>query len=159
MPTPRVTALIGSAGAVLLAGAIGASFGPQSPRAALWYASLDKPKATPPGTAIAAVWFGLESLLTYAGYRLILAPPRPARRHALTCWWLSLAGLAGFPAMFFGRRRLGPATVVSAGMLASSIGLVASAAKADPPAATASIPLVVWLGLATALSGDLWRRN
>jgi tryptophan-rich sensory protein len=155
----RVPALLGSATAVLLAGAIGASFGPQSPKAALWYAKLNKPKATPPGPAIAAVWFGLESLLTYAGYRLLTAPPQRARSRALTFWGLSLAGLAGFPAVFFGRRRLGPATAVSAGMLASSIGLLASAAKADRQAATASIPLVVWLGLATTLSADLWRRN
>lgn len=146
-------------GAVVTAAVIGSSFGPQHPRSAIWYARLNKPKFTPPGPAIGVVWSVLEILMCVTGYRLLRQYQQPRRNAALACWGGTLAGLAGFPAIFFGERQLGPSTGVAAGLFASAVGTVATAARVDPPAALASVPLAVWTGFATFLSEELWRRN
>ena len=77
----------------------------------------------------------------------------------LGCWSLSVAGIAGYPWVFFERKDLGASTVASGAMLASATAYVATAARVDRPAAAMGVPLVVWLGLATLLSEELWRRN
>ncbi len=145
--------------AVAAAAVTGASFGPQTPRAAVWYASLRKPRATPPGPVIGAVWITLEGLLAFGGYRLLRAPSTPARQTALACWALTLTGLAGYPAIFFGRRKLGAGALAATGMFGASVGLLGATSRVDREAAAAFVPLSVWLGLATALSEELWRKN
>jgi tryptophan-rich sensory protein len=155
----RNTAAFLSGAAVLSVAVIGARQGPQQPRTALWYALLRKPDYTPPGPAIGATWGLLETLLAATGYRLLRHPPTDARNAALASWGLSLLGLAGFPALFFGRKRLGLSTAASAAMLAATAGTALLARDVDKPAALLSLPLLGWLGFATVLSGDLYRRN
>ncbi len=156
---PTVEALALSIGAVATAAIIGGSFGPQRPSAAIWYASLRKPRYTPPGPAIGATWGVLETLLCVAGTRLLTAPPSVPRAVALSGWAATLAGLAGFPAVFFGRRRLGPSTAAAAGMCAAATATAVAAARVDPLAAAATAPLTAWTAFAVLLSEELWRRN
>jgi benzodiazapine receptor len=153
------TALSLAIGAVATAAVIGGQFGPQHPRAGAWYAALRKPPYTPPGPAIGAVWGVLEILLCVTGYRLLTSQTSPLRTTALACWSADLAGLAGFPAVFFGGRTLGPSTGVATALFASSAATAATAAHVDPVAAAASTPLVLWTGFASFLSEELWRRN
>jgi len=128
-------------------------------RNAAWYVSLRKPRLTPSGPTIGAVWTALDVLLVVAGARLMRAPPRPARTAALACWSLNLAGIAGYPWMFFQRKRLGASTAVAGTMFASAAAQASTAARVDRMAAGLSIPLVAWLGLTTLLNAGLWRRN
>lgn len=151
-------ALIAS-GAVLAANLVGGRAGVRRARNALWYVSLRKPDLTPPPPVIGAVWTALDVLLAVAGTRLLRTPPTPARNAALGFWSLSVAGIAGFPWVFFERKRLDASTAVSGAMLASATAYVAAAARVDRPAAAMGVPLAVWVGLATVLSEELWRRN
>ena len=146
-------------GAVVTANLAGAASVLHRPRNAIWYISLRKPDLTPPGPVIGAVWTALDILLAISGTRLLRAPPNPARAAALGCWSLCVAGIAGFPWVFFECKRLDASTAVSVAMLASSAAYVATAARVDRPAAAMGVPLVVWLGLAALLSEELWRRN
>ena len=146
-------------GGVLTAAALGARNGPQRPRTALWYARLNKPSLTPPGPLIGAVWGTLELLLAGAGYRLLRAPSTEARNAAVGSWALTLIGLAGYPWLFFRRKRLGESAVASASMLAAALGTAAAAREVDRPASAMTVPLLLWLGFATVLSEELWRRN
>lgn len=155
---PSIAAIL-AVGAVATAAVTGGSFGPQQPRAAAWYASLRKPSYTPPGPVIGGVWGVLEVLLCVTGYRLLRSPPSTARALALTSWSADLAGLAGFPAVFFGRRTLGPSTTVAAALFASAAATTAMSTRVDPIAAVASTPLVIWTAFASFLSEELWRRN
>ena len=155
---PYREAIISSA-AVAAAGLTGAQYGPQHPREAVWYALLRKPKATPPGPVIGAVWGCLEILLCVAGTKLMQAPAGPARNRALGAWWGTLAGLALYPKLFFGEKALGASLAASAGMLGAAGACAVNARKVDNVAASAMAPLVVWLTLATALSADLWEHN
>jgi tryptophan-rich sensory protein len=144
---------------VLAAGATGARFGPQQPMTAAWYALLRKPRFTPPGAVIGAAWGVLELLLATIGFRLLRAPKSVARNVALGGWVATLFGLAGYPWLFFGEKRLGASTVASGAMLASATTLAGAASESDPPSAAMTVPLLVWLGFATFLGEELWRRN
>ena len=151
-------ALIAS-GAVIAANLTGVHAGARRLRNVAWYASLRKPDLTPPAPVIGAVWTALDVLMAVAGTRLLTSPQHPARNAALGFWSLSVAGIAGFPWMFFDRKRLDASTAASGAMLASATAYVATAARVDRPAAAMGVPLAVWLGLATILSEELWRRN
>ncbi len=153
------TAVALAIGSVATAAFIGGNFGPQHPRAAVWYATLRKPVYTPPGRVIGAVWGVLDILLCVTGYRLLTTRASPVRSVALASWFGDLAGLAGFPAMFFGERKLGQSTAVSAAMFASAATTAATSAQVDSTAALAGTPLVLWTAFATLLSEELWRRN
>ena len=146
-------------GGVAVAGIIGAQNGPQRPLTALWYARLHKPGYTPPGPAIGAAWSVLELLLAASGYRLLRAPRSGARNAAVGSWALTLAGLAGYPWLFFRRKQLGASAVASGSMLAAAVGTAAAARTVDPKAAALTAPLTLWLLFATVLSEELWRRN
>ncbi len=155
----KITAAVVSIGSVVGAGLVGAQFGPQRPREAIWYASLRKPSYTPPGRAIGLTWGVLETLLCVAGYRLLTKSPSGERGAALTGWYATLAGLAGFPATFFGAKKLGPSAAVATGMMASTSVTALAAARTDKAAALSMTPLVFWTVFATLLSEEVWRRN
>lgn len=155
----RQAAIVVSGAGVFVAAVTGARNGPQRPSTAAWYARLRKPGYTPPGPLIGAAWGVLETLLAATGYRLLRAPASTARDGAVAAWALTLVGLAGYPWLFFRRRRLASSTGAAGAMLASAAGLAYAARKADPPAAAMTIPLLLWLGFATVLSEELWRRN
>ena len=150
-----------AASAVTLAQAIGSrsSPAPSHPRTAAWYAALRKPAFTPPGPVFAIAWTGLDILLGFAGYRLITAPRSPTRNTALAAWSLNLVGIAGFSWVLFGRKRLGEAFGVSAGMVLTSSATTATAALVDRKATYASLPLLAWVAFATVLQEEVWRRN
>ncbi len=154
----RTAALVAVAG-VVAAGAIGARFSPADSRTGLWYATLNKPDFTPPGPAIGAAWGVLELLMAGAGYRLLRARRSGARSTALAGWAGTLAGLAGYPFLFFGQKRLAASTGASAAMLASAVTTAIAARAADRSAAAMTLPLLAWLSFATFLSEEVWRRN
>jgi tryptophan-rich sensory protein len=155
----KTTAALIAGLSVLAAGGLGAQNGPQRPSTGLWYLLLRKPGFTPPGPAIAAAWGVLETLLAASGYRLLRAPPSTSRDVALGGWGLSLAGLAGYPWLFFGRKRLAASALASGAMLAAAAITAGAARKADRPAEAMTLPLIAWLAFATALAEELWRRN
>ena len=155
----RKTSAFVACAAVMTAGLIGAQNGPQRPTTALWYGLLRKPGYTPPGPLIGAAWSALELLLVGTGYRLLRAPRTNARNVAIGAWSLTLAGLAGYPWLFFRQKRLASSSVAAGTMLASAVGMAVAARKVDKPAAAMAAPLLLWLSFATVLSEELWRRN
>lgn len=148
-----------STSAVVTAALIGRRSSPEHPREAIWYAALDKPAFTPPGAVIGIAWTTLDVLLGIAGARLLQAPHGRERSTALLFWSINLAGIAGYPWVFFKQKRLGTSAVMVAGMLASARAAVVTAGKVDRVAAIASMPLIGWLAFAGLLSEELWRRN
>ena len=155
----KITAGVLSGGAVAIAALTGSGAGPQHPREMIWYARLEKPSYTPSGAVIGAAWTMLDILLAISGARLLAAPPSRTRNVALLSWSLNLAGVAGYPWVFFKRKKLGASAVVVAGMLASARAGVATAGKVDRIAGLSAMPLVLWLAFAGLLSEEMWRRN
>ena len=147
--------------AVVTAQAVGGLNGPTPahPRTAAWYARLRKPAFTPPGPVFGIAWTLLDSLLGYAGYRLLIASPSNARSAALGLWGLNLLGVGGFSWVLFGRKRLDQATGVSVGMVGTAAGALAAASGVDKKAAWAIAPLACWVIFASVLQEEVWRRN
>src|SRR4051812_34270567 len=127
----KTTAALVSIASVGGAAFIGAQFGPQRPREAIWYETLRKPSYTPSGSTIGFAWGILETLLAVTGYRLLTRPNSAARGTALASWGATLAGLAGYPALFFGGKKLGPSAAPAAALCGSGTPAAAAAAKGD----------------------------
>lgn len=132
---------------------------PQHPRTRRWYKSLSKPDFTPPGPGFALGWSLIELGLAYGGYRLLRKPATPWRNGAVALWAVNNALIAGWSALFFGKRALGVSTATAAGMIGTAGAYAAVAAKTDRPAAVTALPLIGWLGFATLLAEEVWRRN
>ncbi|MGY2733892.1 TspO/MBR family protein [Sphingomonas sp. UYP23] len=133
--------------------------GPLHPNIQRWYKRLDKPAFTPPDPVFGAAWPVMESGLAFGGYRLLRAPRTARRDTAVGLWLVTTAMVGGWTQIFFGERRLGASAIGSGVMLATGAGYVAVASKVDRPAAVAAVPFVAWLGFATLLAEQVWRRN
>ena len=148
-------------GAMALTAWSGQTFSPTPlhPRIRRWYRMLDKPGFTPPGPVFGAAWGAIESILAYGGYRLMRRGSSPSRNAALGLWLANNLLIAGWSGLFFGRRQLGVSTLTAAGMIAVAGGYAATAYKTDKLAAATALPLIGWLGFATLLAEEVWRRN
>ena len=148
-------------GAVTAAVLVGrrASPTPDHPGTRRWYRRLNKPGFTPPAPAYGIAWTGIQAALAYGGYKLLRAEPSPARTTALALWASNQVGIGGWSAVFFGNRAPGWGTIASAALGANAIGYVAVVGKVDKVASRTGVPLVAWVGFATLLSEEIWRRN
>ena len=132
---------------------------PDHPKTAWWYARLDKPGYTPPGPVFGGGWGLIQGAFAYGGYRLMRTKRTAARDTAIGLWALNNALIAGWSGLFFGSKALGPSALASGGMIAAACGYAAVAAKTDRTAAASAAPLIAWLGFATLLAEEVWRRN
>ena len=133
--------------------------GKDHPRIRRWYKRLDKPDFTPPDAAFGAVWPVLETGLAIGGYRLLRRPATGERNAAVGFWLLNTAMIGGWTELFFRKHALGASTIASGAMIATGTGYAVAAAKVDRPAAALAVPFVGWLGFATVLAQQVWRRN
>ena len=158
---PPVAALGAVAGAVALVAWSGQRFAPTPahPRTLGWYVRLRKPGFTPPGPVFGAGWGLIETCLAYGGYRLLRRPSSPSRDAAVGLWLANNLLIAGWSGLFFGRRALGPSALAAGCMISVACGYSAVAAKTDKVAAATALPLIGWLGFATLLAEEVWRRN
>lgn len=136
-----------------------ASPSPDHPRTRRWYERLRKPGFTPPAPVFALAWPVIQAAQAYSGYRLLRATVSPERTAALALWGANQVGIAGWSEIFFGLRAPGWAAAGSAALGGSAMGLVAASQQVDKRAAVAALPLVAWVGFATLLAEEIWRRN
>jgi translocator protein len=149
-------ALAGLAGAVAATALIAARVNRRNRR---WYRRLEKPPFNPPEWVFAPVWTALYGLMVASAYRVWRLPPSPARTRALALWGGQLAANAAWTPIFFEARRP-DAALVDSGLLLAGLGAyVNEARKVDPQAAWMMAPYAAWSLFATALNGEIVRRN
>ena len=132
---------------------------PSHPSVDRWYHQLRQPPFTPPDAVFGGAWPILEAGMAVGGYRLLRQPATPARNGAVALWLANGAMIGGWTELFFRHRQLGPSAVVSGAMVVSTAAYVAVARKSDTVAAATAVPLLAWLGFATLLAEEVWRRN
>lgn len=124
-----------------------------------WYAGLAKPSFNPPNWIFTPVWGALYLLMAFAVWRIVRLPPSPARRWALTLFFIQLALNAAWPWMFFDARSplLGLINVVPQWIviIAASVAFL----RLDAPAGGALVPLAAWVGFAGVLNAAVWMLN
>ena len=132
---------------------------PTHPRIRAWYRRLDKPGFTPPGPVFGLGWTLIELAFNYGGFRLLRRPATTGRNLAVGLWALNTALIAGWSPLFFGRRATGSSALAAGGMIATAATYGLAARRVDRRAAATAVPLIVWLGFATLLAEEVWRRN
>ena len=155
----KTDATLLATGAVVAAAIVGSRYRPGPTKDGLWYAMLDKPSYRPSGPVIGAAWMALDATLAYAGTRLIAAPPSTSRDVALAGWGASVVGVPGYSFLMFGKHKLGAALAACLGMLAATLTTIGVGASVDKRAAGSLLPLAAWLGFATLLQEEIWRKN
>lgn len=156
---PAAAAIV--AGALAVSAILGRRNAPDRshPGIRRWYKRLDKPAFTPPDAAFGAVWPAVETGLAIGGYRVLRQPASGSHNLAIGLWLVNVGMIGGWTELFFRRRELGASTLASGAMIATGAGYAAVATKIDRPAAGLAIPFVAWLGFATLLADQVWRRN
>ncbi|WP_046300741.1 TspO/MBR family protein [Mycobacterium sp. UM_Kg27] len=154
----RISTLLGT-GAAVTAASVTRSIATAPAVQSDWYAELAKPAYQPPRQAFPIVWPPL-----YADIAAVSAATIDElndrgkvaqRRSYVAALVLNLVLNAGWSWLFFNRRRLGPATAVSAALAASSADL---ARRAVAVRGVRAVPLVLyplWVTFATVLSGHI----
>jgi tryptophan-rich sensory protein len=150
------TALAGFVGAVATVAVVG---GLITRRNLGWHRRLRKPSWNPPQSAFPAVWTGLYALMVASAYRVWRQPDSPERTRALRLWAAQLAANGAWTPLFFGAHKPKWALADSALLLAGIAAYATTASRVDKPAAWLMAPYGAWTTFATALNGEIVRRN
>lgn len=125
-----------------------------------WYKSLDLPPWQPPAVAFPVVWSALYAGTTVASAAAIAELPEPQANSFKTALVANMVLNAGWSGVFFRAHRPAAATVVAGALAASSADLARRAGAS--PGTLRKLTLgsyAAWCTFATALSGEIARRN
>jgi translocator protein len=124
-----------------------------------WYATLAKPPFNPPNWVFAPVWAALYMLMALAVWRIVRRPPSPARRWALILFFIQLALNATWPWMFFTAHSplMGLINIIPQCLFIAAA--IVAFVRLDWIAALALVPLLAWVGYASALNYFIWQMN
>jgi tryptophan-rich sensory protein len=124
-----------------------------------WYRRLHKPPWQPPAAAFGPVWSVLYLLAATSAIAAWHTAPPQQRRSLFALYAANGALNAAWTAIFFRARRPAAATADSAALLVSTIALIARTRGHSRTAAATLVPYAAWVAFATALSGEIARRN
>jgi len=150
---PEIISFTVFVGLVIVAALFGGQWG-----AGPWYRTLSKPSWTPPDWLFPIAWSLLYLMIAIAGW-LIWETPSESRTLLLALWGGQLILNASWSYVFFGRKEIGAAFIVLAGLW---LTIAAFTILAWPVSARASVlfmPYLVWVSYAGALNLSIWRRN
>ncbi len=141
----------------LLAAFVPAAIGAPFP-APDYYRRLRKPGWAPPPWLFGPAWTLLYTLMGIAAW-LVARRGDAGARPALGLWWTQLALNAAWTPIFFGLRRPGLALVEIVATWAAILATVVAFVRQRGPAGPLLLPYLAWVGFATALNFEIWRRN
>jgi len=158
----RPSTLAKTAGGSFAAAAAGA-LATRSAVQSSWYRRLNKPGFQPPRQAFPIVWNILYSdIAAVSAATLDTLHDRgdtdQARAYSRALA-VNLTLNAGWSWVFFNRRKLGAASLLSGALTVSSADLARRAAAVNAPAGAALAAYPLWCGFATALSTRIWQLN
>jgi benzodiazapine receptor len=124
-----------------------------------WYASLAKPVFNPPNWLFGPVWTTLYVLMAFALWRVMRHAAQPMRGMAVAMFYVQLLLNAAWPWMFFAAQSpaLGLINIVPQLIVIMAATVVFF--RIDWIAGLCLVPLIGWVGYATALNFALWRLN
>ena len=181
---PNWLALLASIVIALAAGALGAVFSPGvatpavdgpgapthsvAPRAATstlstssgaWYASLTKPRWTPPAAWFGPIWTVLYVLMGTAVWLIWSERYHPGRNAALVAYALQLVLNALWAPVFFGMKNIGGGLFLIVALWWSLVWTLREFSVVRPSAAWLMLPNLAWVSLGMALNLSIWRHN
>jgi tryptophan-rich sensory protein len=121
-----------------------------------WYASLQKPRFTPPNWLFPVAWTAIYLLLAWAGYRLTLIP---GSETVLALWAAQIALNTLWTPVFFGANRIMAGMIIIAVLWLVVAAMVLLAIQLDVITGLILFPYLVWLTVASALNFSILRHN
>ena len=152
----RTSSTAAAAGAVAVTAVVGTAGTDVRSR---WYRRLDKPSWQPPGPVFGGAWTTLYVVLALAGGRALGRAEGDRLRGYTRSYVANLVVNAGWTWVFFRARRPRLAVAESALLTASTVDLTRRTWQLDRTAGLALLPYAGWTAFATALSGEIARRN
>ncbi|TVP46955.1 MAG: tryptophan-rich sensory protein [Halomonas sp.] len=132
----------------------GARFRPDS-----WYRELSKPSWTPPDIAFPIAWGILYLLMAIAAWRIYMAEDSALRTASLGVYALQLLANAAWSWLFFGRKQIAAALIDIVLLLVLISITIALFSQVSTLAAWLMVPYWLWVALALALNGKIYRLN
>ncbi|MCW1922412.1 tryptophan-rich sensory protein [Luteolibacter arcticus] len=144
-----VMEILGGVGGFVTASSIGS-----------WYAALERPPGTPPNAVFGPVWTVLYAFMGIA-FALVWhrAPAGPAKRTALTAFFIQLLLNLVWTPIFFGAHQLAAALVVIALLIVAIIVTIVRFRPLDRLAAALLVPYLLWVCYATYLNAGFFVLN
>lgn len=133
------------------AGATGAMFPPGA-----WYRSLNKPSWTPPDWLFPVAWTTLYLCMATAGARVAVTADNAI---AMGLWSLQIALNALWTPVFFGLHRIRAGMAVLACLWVAVAAAMVALWQVDWIAGALFAPYLLWVTIAGALNGAVWRLN
>lgn len=121
-----------------------------------WYASLVKPRFTPPNWAFPVAWTVIYLLLAWAGYRLTQLT---GSETVLALWAAQIALNTLWTPVFFGAHRLLAGLVIIVLLWLVTAAMVVLAIRLDLITGLILFPYLAWLCVAAALNFSILRNN
>lgn len=158
----RPSTLAKTAGGSFTAAALGA-LATRTSVESTWYRRLKKPGFQPPSLAFPIAWNILYSDISAVSASTLdtlndRGDTEQARAYTRALA-VNLVLNAGWSWVFFNRRKLGPAAVLSGVLTVSSADLARRAASVNAPAGAALAAYPLWCAFATVLSTRIWQLN
>jgi len=123
------------------------------------YQQLVQPRWAPPAWVFGPVWTSLYILMGVATWLVLRTPATPRRRTALVVFAVQLALNAAWTPVFFGLEAIGAGLGVIIAVDVAVAAMAITYARIRPIAGLLVLPLLMWVGFATALNVAFWRLN
>ena len=124
-----------------------------------WFDGLLKPPFMPPGWAFGVAWTTLYVLMGLALAMILAAPPTPARRTALTLFFVQLAMNFAWSPVFFGAHDIDLGKIMIIVMLVIALAAASLFRRIRPVAGWLLVPYLLWLCFAFALNSSIGALN
>jgi translocator protein len=143
-------------GLAFAAAAVGAV---ASADAGTFYSQLDRPGWAPPSWLFGPVWTLLYSMMGVAAWLVWKRAGFRGAATALSLFCVQLAANALWTWLFFGLRLGSVALAEIVVLLVLIVLTIISFGRTHRVAAALLVPYLLWVGFATLLTYELWRRN
>ncbi|SMC21683.1 TspO and MBR related proteins [Desulfacinum hydrothermale DSM 13146] len=138
----------------MAAGWIGSRFVPGQ-----WYASLVKPRWTPPNSVFGPVWSVLYLLMGIAAWLVWRKAGLAGARTALSLYLVQLVLNSLWSFLFFGAHRPGLAFLEIVVLWSAILATTVQFWRVSVAAGAVMLPYLLWVSFAAALNWKLWQLN
>lgn len=124
-----------------------------------WYNSIQKPSFNPPNYLFGPVWTVLYILMGISFYMIIVAPPHPLKRKAITLFLVQLFFNFCWSFIFFNFHELFWASVEIIVLWVLILLTIIQFSKINKIAPWLLVPYLAWVSFATCLSFSIYFLN
>ena len=124
-----------------------------------FFLSLQRPSWAPPPWLFAPAWTALYTLMAIATWLVWRHTSGVARRNAMAMFGIQLALNLAWTPVFFGCHAVGPAILVIVANFAAVAATIVVYRRRVAIAGWLLVPLLLWVGFASALNIAIWRLN